>query len=64
MAARDRIAVVQETCRRAGKVFRQGWHFLIPFAVLLYALFDWSSTRGRGALRCAAIFVVGLHPRL
>lgn len=39
IAARDGIASTDEEIRSVGSVLRAGWHFLIPFAVLLYALF-------------------------
>ena len=39
IAARDGIAAPEESALGVRKVLAEGWHFLVPFAVLLYALF-------------------------
>ena len=39
IAARDNIAAPEDADLTLLKVLTKGWHFLIPFAVLLYALF-------------------------
>ncbi len=39
IAARDNIAAPEDADLTVRKVLAKGWHFLIPFAVLLYALF-------------------------
>lgn len=39
IAARDRIAAPEEARLTVREVMAEGWHFLLPFAVLLYALF-------------------------
>lgn len=39
IAARDRIEAPDDADLTVGRVLAAGWHFLIPFAVLLYALF-------------------------
>jgi TRAP transporter 4TM/12TM fusion protein len=39
VAARDRIKFVAEQLPDARTVLAQGWHFIVPFAVLLYALY-------------------------
>ncbi|MCU4653729.1 TRAP transporter fused permease subunit [Roseibacterium sp. SDUM158016] len=39
IAARDGIAAPEDAELTVRKVLAKGWHFLIPFAVLLYALF-------------------------
>lgn len=45
----------------AGKVFRQGWHFIIPFAFLLVWLFKFNRSAEESALvACIAVSVVGL----
>ena len=45
----------------AGKVFREGWYFLIPFAVLLFALFQWNAAPEKAALYgVAAVVAFGL----
>ncbi|SMX37979.1 TRAP transporter permease [Maliponia aquimaris] len=39
IAARDGIAAPDENAKTVRDVLKAGWHFLIPFGVLLYALF-------------------------
>ena len=39
IAGRDKIKFVDDVMPRALAVLREGWHFLIPFAVLIYGLF-------------------------
>jgi TRAP transporter 4TM/12TM fusion protein len=39
IAARDGIAAPEEDRLTVRQVLAEGWHFLVPFAVLLYALF-------------------------
>jgi TRAP transporter 4TM/12TM fusion protein len=39
VAARDRISVVTDTLPRVWPVLREGWHFIVPFALLIYALY-------------------------
>ncbi|MFD0981137.1 TRAP transporter permease [Tropicimonas aquimaris] len=39
IAARDGIAAPDEVATTVREVLAEGWHFLIPFAVLLYGLF-------------------------
>ena len=39
VAARERIKFVAEQLPRARTVLAEGWHFIVPFAVLLYALY-------------------------
>ncbi len=39
IAARDGISAADEDTRSVADVLRAGWHFLIPFGVLLFALF-------------------------
>ena len=60
IAARDQIKS-EETGRRIGEVMREGWHLIIPFAVLLGALFWLQLDPQKSALWSAAsIVVVGL----
>jgi TRAP transporter 4TM/12TM fusion protein len=40
VAARQNIQVVSHDIPRAGQVLKEGWHFILPFVVLLYALFE------------------------
>jgi TRAP transporter 4TM/12TM fusion protein len=41
MAGRDRVSAPDEDILTVREVLRDGWHFVIPFAVLLGALFWW-----------------------
>jgi TRAP transporter 4TM/12TM fusion protein len=60
LAARDRIAVVDDELPAVRTVLRQGWHFFIPFAVLLYALFEAQVEPEVSALwACLAIILTG-----
>ncbi|MDH5749213.1 MAG: TRAP transporter fused permease subunit, partial [Rhodospirillales bacterium] len=40
IAARDKLASVDEEVPRTRDVLREGWHLLVPFVVLLYAIFE------------------------
>ncbi|MBY6200991.1 TRAP transporter fused permease subunit [Maritalea mobilis] len=60
IAARDDIAAPEDADLTVRKVMAQGWHFLIPFAILLYALFGMRSDPEDAALLAAvAIAVAG-----
>jgi len=39
VAARDRIKFVADELPQAAVVLRAGWHFIVPFVVLIYALY-------------------------
>jgi TRAP transporter 4TM/12TM fusion protein len=41
IAGRDRIAATDAEALTLGQVMAAGWHFLVPFALLLLALFWW-----------------------
>lgn len=60
MAARDRISVVDQDIPRVAQVLWRGWHLVIPFVLLLYALFGMNWEPEDAALASAAsIAVVG-----
>lgn len=60
IAARDGILPPEDANLTVRRVLRKGWHFLVPFAVLLYALFGLRSDPEDAALMAAiAIAVVG-----
>ncbi len=60
IAARDGIAAPQDANLTVRRVLANGWHFLIPFAVLLYALFVMRLDPEDSALMAAlAIAVAG-----
>jgi TRAP transporter 4TM/12TM fusion protein len=61
VAARERIAVVDQNIIGLRAVFKRGWHFAIPFAVLFYALFEILMEAEVAALYAsAAIAAIGL----
>lgn len=39
IAARDQLTSEQQGGRSAGNILMEGWHFIVPFTVLLYAMF-------------------------
>jgi len=57
MAARDRFAMVDQEIPRLGDVLKRGWHLVIPFAVLLYALFGMNSEPEDAAMMSAVVIV-------
>ncbi|MGE3248165.1 MAG: TRAP transporter permease, partial [Beijerinckiaceae bacterium] len=61
-AAKHGIAPVPEDrIPKAGRVMKEGWYFILPFAVLLYALFAWNVQPEKAALYgLAAMVVLGL----
>ena len=58
VAARDRISVVADELPSAGKVLREGWHFIVPFALLIYALYAMNAEAEIAALYAVAAIVV------
>ena len=58
MAARDRFAMVDQEIPRISDVLKRGWHLVIPFAVLLYALFGMNSEPEDAAMMSAVVIVV------
>ena len=57
-AARSGFTHVDGTIPPIGKVLKQGWHFLIPFGVLIYGLFWLNWSPELSALGGAAVLVV------
>jgi len=58
VAARDRIALIAEDIPRARDVLRLGWHFLLPFVVLLYALYALHEEAEVAAMYATATIIV------
>ncbi len=58
MAARDRYAMVDQEIPRIVDVLKRGWHLVIPFAVLLYALFGMNAEPEDAAMMSAVVIVV------
>jgi TRAP transporter 4TM/12TM fusion protein len=50
VAARDRIKFLVEDLPKARTVLRAGWHFIVPFVVLIYALFNTQAEAETAAL--------------
>jgi TRAP transporter 4TM/12TM fusion protein len=57
VAARHEIAVVKEDIPRVRTVMRNGWHFILPFVVLFYSLFELLVEAEVAALH-ASVFIV------
>jgi TRAP transporter 4TM/12TM fusion protein len=58
VAARDRIKFLADDLPRAREVLRAGWHFIVPFVVLIYALFNTQSDAEDAALYAAITIAV------
>ena len=61
IAAKERISVVESALPQIRKVLREGWHFIIPFVVLLVALFEfWVEAQAAAIYACVAVVALGL----
>ena len=58
IAARDDISVVEQDLPRVGEVFKEGWHFVIPFVVLIYGLFELNWPPAKAAIYSALVIVI------
>lgn len=60
IAGRDHINANDDDTMTTGQVMAEGWHFILPFAVLLAALFWWRTDPEDAALLASvAIVIVG-----
>ena len=59
VAARENITVAADELPRMRSVLMEGWHFIIPFAVLIFALFELNSEPEIAALYAAATIAIG-----
>ncbi len=59
IAARDNISVVEQDLPRIGDVLKEGWHFVVPFVVLIYALFELNMPPAKAAIYSALVIVIG-----
>ena len=59
VAARENIKVIETELPKFSAVLKDGWHFIIPFAVLLYALFGLNQEPEIAALYAAGTIAVG-----
>jgi TRAP transporter 4TM/12TM fusion protein len=61
IAAKNNIAVADAALPKALLVLKEGWHFIIPFVVLLYALFELALEAEQAAIwSCFAIAALGV----
>jgi TRAP transporter 4TM/12TM fusion protein len=61
VAAREKINMVDQDLPRPRDVLKKGWHFLVPFVVLLYALFQWNEEAEIAAIyACLSIIILGM----
>ncbi len=58
VAARENISFVEQDLPRVSTVLREGWHFLLPFAVLMYTLFELNLPPERAAIYSSATLVI------
>ena len=58
IAAKEDIKFVDQDMPRARDVLRGGWHFIIPFAVLIYTLFELNLPPERAAIYSSASLVI------
>ncbi|HET7911767.1 MAG TPA: TRAP transporter fused permease subunit [Pseudolabrys sp.] len=58
LAARTGLTSVKQDVPPLGQVLRQGWHFLLPFGLLVYALFWLNWSPELSALAASAVLVV------
>jgi len=61
IAAKGRFERLNETIPIVREVMRDGWHFLVPFAVLLFTMFFWERSPEIAAISSSlTMFVVGM----
>ena len=58
VAARDDISFIDRDLPRARDVLREGWHFILPFAVLFYTLFELNMPPERAAIFSSASLAI------
>ena len=61
IAAKEKISVADSELPDIRKVMREGWHLIIPFVVLLVALFEfWVEAQEAAIYACISIVVLGM----
>jgi len=61
MAAKGNLVVAADDLPQTRVVLKEGWHFILPIAALIFTLFYWESSPDLSAIvATAAIFVVGI----
>lgn len=58
VAARDNIKFIDQDLPRMRDVLLNGWHFIIPFAVLIYTLFELNLPPERAAIYSSASLMI------
>ena len=58
IAERDQIAVIDDEMPELGATLKDGWHFIVPFALLIFFLFEWGMSAQRSALASAAVMLL------
>jgi TRAP transporter 4TM/12TM fusion protein len=58
IAAKEDISAVNQDIPRLGKVLREGWYFLPPFAVLIYLLFWANQPAAVAAVWAASVLII------
>lgn len=59
IAGRDNIATVDSEQRSVSQVLKEGWHFILPFAILLFTMFELNVSAALAALYGTASIVIG-----
>ena len=61
IAARDRISFADSVMPEVRKVLKEGWHFILPFVVLLDLLFQfWREAQEAAIYACITVVVLGM----
>src|SRR3970040_332381 len=61
IAGKQRLARLHEALPEAAVVLKEGWHLILPFAFLLFAMFSWEQSPEVAAIGATLmIFAVGL----
>ncbi len=59
VAARDKIKTPSKDLPKAGVVFKEGWHFVLPLLVLIFALFVLNVEAEIAALYASVVIIIG-----
>lgn len=61
IAAKEKISVAEGNLPRVAAVLREGWHLILPFVVLLVALFEfWLEAQEAAIYACLTIVALGM----
>ncbi len=59
VAARDKIKTSTKDLPKAGVVFKEGWHFIVPLLVMIFALFVLNVEAEIAALYASVVIIIG-----